>query len=136
QAKAKAGNAQHRPVFWRRINAQRSRSPRLRAARERDAPLNRIFPSAKEWQTAARYGIIVAVAAFVVFNLRTFTIASLPFLLAYSLSLILEPVVASAARRLRIGRAWSALFVFLLHIVVGGLVLTWLAAILVQEIAS
>ena len=98
--------------------------------------MNRIFPSAKEWQTAARYGIILAVAAFVVFNLRTLTIASLPFLLAYALSLILEPVVAWASRRLRIGRAWSALFVLLLLIVVGGLVLTWLAAILVQEIAS
>lgn len=98
--------------------------------------MNRIFPSAKEWQTAARYGIILAVAAFLFFNAKALAAALLPFLLAYALSLILEPIVAWIATRWRLGRGWSALIVLLLLIIIGGLFLTWLAAVLVQEIAS
>lgn len=98
--------------------------------------MNRIFPSSNEWQKALRYGVILAVAAFLFFNLKALVAGLAPFLLAYVLSLLLEPAVAALATRLRLGRGWSALLVLLLVVAVGGLVMTWAAAVLVQEIAS
>lgn len=96
--------------------------------------MNRIFPSRSEWQTGLRYGIMILVATFVILNAKALTAALLPFVLAYVLSLIMEPAVSTLATRLRLGRGWSTLLVLLLIIVIGGLVITWAAAILVQEI--
>lgn len=98
--------------------------------------MNRFFPSSNEWQLVLRYGVIILAGAFVFFNAKALVTALLPFALAYGLSVILEPAVFFMATRLRLGRGWSAFFVLLLVISIGGLVITWAAAILVQEIAS
>lgn len=98
--------------------------------------MNGIFPSRTEWLKALRYAIIVASFAFLYLNARALLAGVLPFLLAYVLSLALEPAVRWLAARLRIGRGWSALIVLLIVVVAGGLTLTWTAAVLVQQIAS
>lgn len=98
--------------------------------------MNGLIPSSSEWQKAVRYGIMAAAGAFVFFNARALAAAVIPFILAYLLSLALEPAVSWLASRLRLGRGWSALLVLLATVVGGGLGLTWIAAVLVQQIGS
>ena len=85
---------------------------------------------------ALRYGVIAALFAFVVFNVKALLLALIPFGLALGIALVLEPVVGFLACRLRLGRAWAALMVLLVLSLAGGLLLTWATTVLVDEIGA
>jgi len=97
--------------------------------------LHGLFPSAAEWRTGVRYAIVAATLAFVIWKAQAIFLGLLPFLVAFGISLAIEPLVRGLSVRLRLGRAWSA-FIVLLGLLFGTWwLIAWAATALIDATA-
>src|SRR5690625_3417355 len=94
-----------------------------------------MIPTRDEWKRGVRYAIIAVVLGLIVWNAGSILTGLLPFVVAYGLSIAIDPLVTRLAKTLHIGRGWSALVVLCVILLLGWWIGTWLAATITDATA-
>lgn len=98
--------------------------------------MNRFFPTPEEWKRGIRYAVVFLTIAFCVWKAEALLAGLIPFLLAFGISVAIEPLVRTLNTHLHLGRGWSAFVVIVALLLGGWWIVSWATISLISATAG